>query len=450
MGSVARNTGGSGSGSGGGGGGPGGGGGGGGGGGPPAPGAAAGAAAAFGQGRFIKFNKPGQFLGDPAWFKPWLVQINLYLDSNQCTDDLDRINFTLGFMSGAAGDWKQDYIDRRPQGETWRTFQDALDQAFAPIQQDFEAEEKLDRLRQRGRYIEEYISNFAVLVSQAHIPDSISLQSYFKKGLDPAVRHEALRRNPRTIQEWKEATRLAYQVVVEQQRFRAGQSSRRSTKRQTPRKQVRRQSNYNGSYQPNPRYTNIRNEPITYGNNYARNEWDMEVDYLNEIINQLDMDEEQDDEDLNELYDSDEEDLNNHEEYDSDEEEVNYTSQRRQSNSNGRSKGAKGALDHLINNVLTDEQRQALRRGECFFCKKKGHFYRDCEARKVYLNSARKKSMANRPAPRATRQTNNNQKQKGKRPFRNNQKRKTDPNAMVYNVEDDDDDYDEFNSNENF
>jgi len=168
----------------------------------------------------------------------------------------------------------------------------------------------------------------------------------------------------------------------------------------------------------------------------------MDVDNIQSMLNELIMDEGHDDEDLNEIYD-DEEDLNNLEGSD-DEEEINYAGQ---SSSN---RTAQQVLDHVINNVLTDEQHIALKKGECFFCRKKEHFFRNCPSRTVYLKSNRKRRILSRQANHSRPVQQNKGKQPQRKPFQQNKKRR-DPNAMVYGIEDDDgEDYDEFNSNENF
>jgi G3E family GTPase len=145
----------------------------------------------------------------------------------------------------------------------------------------------------------------------------------------------------------------------------------------------------------------------------------MDVDNILQSINQIELDDsEEEDEEYNEV-----------EEEDSEDEEIDNISSSRQ-----RSAKAERALQHFINNVLTDEQRTALRNKECFFCHKPGHFFRDCQARKVYLNSRGKKPVVNKSTKRNTRPTTGNGKK------RNNFKKKSkpvDPYAMVYNFEED-------------
>ena len=283
-------------------------------------------------------------------------------------DDQNRVNYTLGLLHGAAASWRQDYIATHggQNAQTWVQFSQALEQAFAPAQQAHEAEQQLRHLKQRGRYIEEYISEFAVLASQAGLTaDSVAVQAYFAAGLDRDVRHEALRSDPQTLDRWKTAARNAFRIVAEQQRYRQGNSSQR------PPKNRQRKGKGNRS---NPRYNNIHNQPVLP--QYRRSEWDMDINFFNSSYNEINS------------YDSEEEEeYNKLEEESEDDKEISYSQHK------GRDK-ENVALSHIINNVLTDEQQATLKRGECFFCHKQGHFYRDCAARKIYINNRGKKPMA--------------------------------------------------------
>ena len=72
---------------------------------------------------------------------------------------------------------------------------------------------------------------------------------------------------------------------------------------------------------------------------------------------------------------------------DTDEDEVNFVS-RRLSTSTSKHSPTSNASDkalHFLVQSLTDEQRSILKKGDCFWCKKPGHFFRDCTTRKAYL-----------------------------------------------------------------
>jgi hypothetical protein len=77
-----------------------------------------------------------------------------------------------------------------------------------------------------------------------------------------------------------------------------------------------------------------------------------------------------------------------------------------------------------------------------FLLQKEGHFYRTCPSRKVYLNTNQRKGMA----PTQTKRPNTTSKGPKKTNFR---KPRKDPNAMVYNLEDEEDNLFNDFSNEN-
>ncbi|KAF5345475.1 hypothetical protein D9756_011377 [Leucocoprinus leucothites] len=100
---------------------------------------------------------------------------------------------------------------------------------------------------------------------------------------------------------------------------------------------------------------------------------------------------------------------------------------------------------HIINNILTNKQRIALKREECFFCHKKGHFAKSCPARKVWFKSTEKTNMGSKQMQKFQSKL----KQGNHRPFKPKRK---DPNAMVYEIDqasDEDDPFQQY-SNENF
>ena len=166
----------------------------------------------------------------------------------------------------------------------------------------------------------------------------------------------------------------------------------------------------------------------------------MDVDLLTHVINELTID------DRERGYDSHEsegEDSDYREDEEDDEENNNiYTNSRRQSNSD---RNAHEALSYLVNSILTDEQRVALRNGECFFCHKKGHWFNTCPARKAYLKQKRKGSMGPKQPKRQ------DQRKGTRKPFPN-QKKRQDPNTMVYQIEelDEEEPFEEYSNNGNF
>ncbi|EKM77024.1 hypothetical protein AGABI1DRAFT_93686 [Agaricus bisporus var. burnettii JB137-S8] len=393
---------------------------------PPAgnPGSPTGNMAQPPAGPHIKYPKPNRYYGDPRLYRPWMVSLELYFNSYGITTDNSKINYTLGLLEGAASNWKSDFIATHPNYPNWTDFKNSLEQAFAPAQQGYEAEQKLRRYRQNGEYIEHYISGFSVLSSQAGLPDSTALRAYFAEGLDKDVRIEAIRFTPTTLQQWKDAARNAFRIVMEQRKASGnfGQSSRSHK----PYKK-----NKHRSQKSIPRYSNIYNEPVQH--KPARSEWDMDVDQIYFQLNQLGLD--------NESEDSESESEESESE-DSDDEEVNFIRQRRT-----QTQTPKQAVQGFINAILTDEQRAALKRGECFFCHKKGHWYRDCRARKLYIKQGGRTSMDRNPGTDRKKKQGNGKPKKQKTWKK---KEPIDPNAMVYNIEEEEDNFEEFSKDGNF
>ncbi|KAF5345110.1 hypothetical protein D9756_011474 [Leucocoprinus leucothites] len=94
------------------------------------------------------------------------------------------------------------------------------------------------------------------------------------------------------------------------------------------------------------------------------------------------------------IYELGPEDDDNPEEEESEGEDINQTYNEGPSNTD---RGVYSSLySHIINNILTNEQRIALKRGECFFCHRKGHFAKSCLARKGWFKSRGKTNMGSK------------------------------------------------------
>ena len=326
----------------------------------------------------IKFKKPEIFRGNPSKFRAWLSQLKIYCSARRITDDRDKIYLALTLMEDAAANWRDNFYTTNTNWSNWNTFEDDLKKVFAPTQKEYEYEQQLRDLRQNGRYIEEYISEFAILASQAGATaDNSQTRAYFAEGLDHIIRIQAISYDPKTLEEWKEAARKAYRVLAEQARVglrlptigitQPGRRSKSFKKRKQPQYSFPKYPNYNYAGYSNPKP--------------QRNEWDMDVDQIlqsrvYQTIRELSYDKGEEEE--SNAYQEAYEHQNDDDEDDSSDDEASKYSE---------------ALNHIINNILTNDQRKALRNNECFFCKKVGHFYKDCPARKTSSNGTRTKGM---------------------------------------------------------
>jgi hypothetical protein len=380
----------------------------------------------------LKFPKPSIYNGDPSTYNTWIEECDIYFASLGVANDDKKIYYILGLLRDAAADWKQDWFKQHSNNMgTYADFKTSMESAFAPVQRKQDIERRLRSIKQIfGMDIQTYNSRFAVLKSQSGITDDIVLSSYYAEGLQETIRKEALRQRPTTLEEWKNAARAAEDIAIVENRFRQPKlpNNFRSNKNKIRSKYKR----------PNPRYAGS-----SYESPKQRSEWDMDVDTITESINNLGVD---NDDDESSEFDGT---YSDGEEEDNEDEEINNIRER---NSNRR------AVDRFINIIFTPDQKQALRRGECFFCHEKGHWVANCPKRKSYLKLPNSGKM-DRPDKQGSRSRQKPQRNnfKSRRSSGNFKKRQqppvVDPNAMVYNMEDEDMDdiLEEYsNNNENF
>ena len=346
------------------------------------------------------------------------------------TDNEDKIRFALSCMHGPAAAWKEDYMSSRiQQGEfipgKWKEFLQMLETSYNPSNNQRDAEDQLRNLRQGGRIIDHYIADFANLANRASITDDAALVSYFRDGLDHPIRIEAVRRNPaNTIKAWKEAARQASEVINELKRIARGRQNISSI---LYRQQPRTQPTYHHQTQKRPqqllqRHRYVPPLPRIYppGAGRGKTEYDMEVDNIEHIINNLEI------EDLR----SAEEDYHGEYQYEEfyDDPQENYDIYETQEISgSGDADGSQNPssspdpVSHVINLILSDKQKQQFKARQCFECSKPGHWARNCPNRKnkpvsynnIPRNSAyrNRKTTFNRRQPPPQRKPNQNRNQ---------------------------------------
>ena len=92
-------------------------------------------------------------------------------------------------------------------------------------------------------------------------------------------------------------------------------------------------------------------------------------------------------------------------------------------------------LQSFINTILTEEQRTALKNKECFYCKKQGHWARNCPSKKTYNNKRNQ-------IPRNDWSRNND--------FKNRRNRRNPQGRRPINNMQEEDQYDKFDLDQNF
>lgn len=341
----------------------------------------------------FKFPKPPTFNGERGFFTSWITDVLHYFNSVGITSDTNKINYTLALLTHPATYWKEQWISAHTTIEgyspgDWSTFYQELADAYDPLPNQADAEEKLRTLRQNGRPIEQYISEFTTLAGRAGIAGEnaqTALVAYFRAGLDDAVKIEATRANPKnTLEEWKSAATAAGRVIQEIQRCKGTRTVNYTHYKRYKKPRGFKQGNQKkNTNQYVPSYQQRRPPPGAGNAGY----YDMDIDLLEQInnitSNQSTYWDSSDEENSDSTSDASEDNLSS----DESDEEVNNlrTAKGRKGNSNGTNNVK---FKQFLNLILTDKQKQALQNQACFECGQKGHFARECPQRPKQRNNS--------------------------------------------------------------
>jgi macrodomain Ter protein organizer (MatP/YcbG family) len=166
----------------------------------------------------IGINKPTPFDGDRKKVHAFLQECKVYLAVNRrvyATDEA-KVAFVLSFMTEKeALKWKETYISSitNSAGEivfpTIKQFWDLVEEYFKPADRIQDANDKLSILKQGNRPVEEMITEFRLLASQAGMTDitasdNLHLIRLFRNALHPTLAKKILfsENVPQTIKEW--------------------------------------------------------------------------------------------------------------------------------------------------------------------------------------------------------------------------------------------------------
>lgn len=305
-----------------------------------------------------KINTPPTFNGETDYFRLWKDAVQLYIDAKPgaFSDDKTKIQFALSYMStGPAATWRGAFLESNKELDgsqtlpTWKKFLEGLDTSFAPNNVPADAMDRIRHLKQNGRYIDDYISQFQILAYQADLGDGVAAVNYFKNGLDRPVAIKTISLNPgNKLSDWFKQARTAYQILQTQRDYMQtrGTPSFPTTSRTRP---------FKGK-----RNAFTRRVPLPY---QATDPNAMDIDQLAEAVYNLDFEDEPDL--LAEEADEDEE---------TEEDRLHQLVQER--------------TREALNAILTDAQRKDLKEKRCFNCRKTGHFARECPTKKtIYRRS---------------------------------------------------------------
>ena len=166
----------------------------------------------------IGIGKPIAFDGDRNRIKTFIQECNVYFDINDkvYTTDKTKIAFMLSLMNDKeARIWKGHYINAitgKNLKITYPPFTDfieALERAFIPADEEGEAMNKLELLRQGNRPVEQMVTDFRMLITQAGLAEETTsdhkhLIKIFMNCLNPQLKKKILfgESVPKTIHSW--------------------------------------------------------------------------------------------------------------------------------------------------------------------------------------------------------------------------------------------------------
>lgn len=156
----------------------------------------------------IKLNPPQEFNGDRTKTKEFVNSVRLHMVINPkifSTDQLKKA-YTLSFMKGGtAGPWAQAEINRlianvntldttisvgpttTPSLETFEVFLIRLEKEFSDSVSKLSAQMKLQTLRQGGKPVDDYISEFRTAAINSGITEDAALILMFRRGLNRPI-----------------------------------------------------------------------------------------------------------------------------------------------------------------------------------------------------------------------------------------------------------------------
>lgn len=225
-------------------------------------------------GEVLKPKAPGPFSGAAGTLQPFLTQLRAYFMyfPVQFKNEETKVHFAAGCLSGPALAWFEptlrDYVGNAVTGtcklETARIFgnyhefEKAIHQTFGTVDEERDAENKLNNLRQRGS-ASEYASAFRQIVSKLPWEQS-HLMAAFYQGLREEVKDEIYKESrPDTLAEY-----IGMAVRIDDRQYKRRQERKGGNK------------GWNNNFKRYPNQKKKRDEPIAYG--HTLNPGRMELD----------------------------------------------------------------------------------------------------------------------------------------------------------------------------
>jgi len=157
-------------------------------------------------------KEPDDFKGNPDEVRAWCRRMMLFFQSNGISKEWERIKMALGKIKGGKDNWAQRWADtqirkflpfqkewketdgeldistmtNKPPFETWEKMTNEMAQFFISIETQTHAIDKLTKLKQENRLLEDFWSEF-VTWKELSGYNEVVLVGLFKKEVHPAL-----------------------------------------------------------------------------------------------------------------------------------------------------------------------------------------------------------------------------------------------------------------------
>ena len=159
-----------------------------------------------------KLARPPQYNGEPEGFRSWFNAVKLYIRLNpkKFSTDEAKVAGMLSYMQeGHAGKWAtlqiEAYLDK-DEFPAYTDFLKLVRTQFEPVMLQEKARTKLDHITQGSRTVNEYNTEFRLVLFDAGLEDELEKVWKYKRGLKDSIRRqiEDLDRStrPATAETW--------------------------------------------------------------------------------------------------------------------------------------------------------------------------------------------------------------------------------------------------------
>jgi len=178
-------------------------------------------------------KEPDDFEGNPDKVRAWCRRMTLFFQSNDISKEWERIEMALGKIKGGKDNRAQRWADtqirkflpfqkewkgtsgkldisimiNKPPFDSWEKMADEMAQFFISTETQTHAIDKLTKLKQGNRLLEDFRSEF-VTWKELSGYNEVALVDLFKKGVHPALARKLVEigqmRNSDSLDEWYE------------------------------------------------------------------------------------------------------------------------------------------------------------------------------------------------------------------------------------------------------